>query len=57
VGNHKEHCVPKESVKAAELGECNMNSDAHITLNQQENTRTEIKHHFKASQATKGALY
>jgi len=33
VGNHEEHYVPKESVKAAELGECNMNAVAYVTLN------------------------
>ena len=57
MGNHKEHCVPKESVKAAELEECNVNAVAHITLNPQENTWPEERHHFDASQATRGALY
>jgi len=57
VGNHEEHCVPKESVKAPELGECNMNAVAHITLNPQENAWPEGKHHFDASQAARGALY
>lgn len=47
MGNQEEHCVPKESVKAAELGECN----------KEENTWTEVKHHFEATQAARGALY
>jgi hypothetical protein len=57
VGNHKEHRVPKENVTAPELGECNVNAVAHITLNPQENTWLEGKYHFDASQAIRRALY
>jgi len=39
------------------MGEGNMNAVAHIILNPQENTWPEGKHHFDASQATRGALY
>jgi len=34
-----------------------MNAVAYMTLNPQENTWPERKHHFDASQATRGALY
>ena len=34
-----------------------MNAVVHITLNPQENTWPEGKHHFEASQATRGAPY
>jgi len=44
-------CTKTESVKAAEMGECNMNAVAHVTLNPQKNTWPEGKHHFDASQA------
>jgi hypothetical protein len=37
VGNHEEYCVPKKIVKATELEECN----------KEENTWTEVKHHFE----------
>lgn len=57
VGNHEERCVAKESVKAAELGACTMNTVAHTTINPQENIWPEGKHQFDASQATRGALY